>query len=337
MPSNKEHDLADELSKLLLDIMMLRKPPHVPDRFASIDSVITLHANLLSLRDFLDAASHGDLSSQVAFKGYIGGTLKTLQANLKHMTWQTKMIASGDLTQRIEFMGEFSQSFNAMVTQLDRTLKELVGKETELSQVNEELLKEINIRKQTEVALRESEAALRLLATTDSLTGLFNRRHFIELAETEISRALRYSQPLAVMMLDIDFFKRVNDTYGHASGDTVLQQVAKITKGMLRVTDIPARYGGEEFLVLLPGTPATGAAAIAERLRRKLEETTIQSEKGPISITVSIGVSDYLGETNSKPNEKILSEFVRRADQALYASKNAGRNRVTVYKAGEVS
>ena len=243
MPSNKEHDLADELSKLFLDIMMLRKPPLVPDRFASVGSVITLHANLLSLRDFLDAASHGDLSRQIAFKGYIGGTLKTLQANLKHMTWQTKMIASGDLTQRIEFMGEFSQSFNAMVIQLDQTLKELVRKETELSQVNEELLKEINIRKQTEGALRESEAALRLLATTDSLTGLFNRRHFIELAETEISRAHRYSQPLAVMMLDIDFFKRVNDTYGHATGDTVLQLVAKTTRGCSGLPTYPPDTG----------------------------------------------------------------------------------------------
>jgi diguanylate cyclase (GGDEF)-like protein len=317
--------------------MMLGNPPCIPARFASVDSLKTLHANLISLRDFLNAASNGDLSKQVAFKGYIGGALKTLQANLKHMTWQTKMIASGDFTQRIEFMGEFSQSFNAMVTQLDHTLKELVRKETELSRMNEELLKEINIRKETESALRESEKALRLLATTDSLTGLHNRRHFNKLAEAEICRALRYKHPLTVMMFDIDFFKRVNDTYGHTSGDMVLKLVAKTTKEMLRATDIPARYGGEEFIVLLPETTAAGAATVAERLRRRIEDTTTQTEKGPIKITISFGISEYLGETNSKPHEKILSDFIGMADQALYASKNAGRNRVTVYKPDEES
>ena len=114
------------------------------------------------------AASNGDLSNHVPFKGYIAGTLKTLQANLKHITWQTKMIASGDFTQRIEFMGEFSESFNTMVIQLDQTLKELVRKETELSQANQELLKEISIRKQAEAALRESEARNRILVKNTS-------------------------------------------------------------------------------------------------------------------------------------------------------------------------
>jgi diguanylate cyclase (GGDEF)-like protein len=332
MPSEKEHDIVDELSKLLLDILMLGKPPQVPARFASVDSLQTLYANLISLRDFLHASSNGDLSRQVSFKGFIGGALKTLQANLKHITWQTKMVASGDFTQRVEFIGEFSQSFNAMVMQLDQTLKELVSKKTELSEANEDLLKEITVRKQTEAALRESEEALRLLAITDSLTGLYNRRHFNELAEAEISRALRYTRPLSVMMFDIDFFKRVNDTFGHTSGDMVLKMVAKTTKEMIRATDIPARYGGEEFIVLLPETPVAGTATVAERLRKRIEDSTAQGEKCPIAITASFGVSDYLGETNSKPNERILSEFVSKADQALYASKNAGRNRVTVYE-----
>ena len=331
MPSEIEHDIVDELSKLLLDIMMLGKPPQVPARFASIDSLQTLYANLLSLRDFLYAASNGDLSKQVAFKGYIGGALKTFQANLRHMTWQTKMIASGDFTQRVEFMGEFSQSFNAMVIQLDQTLKEVARKDAELSKVNVDLVKEITIRKQTEAALRKSEEAFKILAITDPLTGLYNKRHFNQLAEAEIRRALRYTRPLTVMMFDIDFFKRVNDTYGHTSGDMVLKLVAKTTKEMLRATDIPARYGGEEFVVLLPETPAAVAATVAERLRRRIEDVTTQTEKGPITITASFGVSDYLGETNSKPNERILSEFISKADQALYASKNAGRNKVTVF------
>jgi diguanylate cyclase (GGDEF)-like protein len=115
--------------------------------------------------------------------------------------------------------------------------------------VNDDLLKEIDSHKQTEVALRESEEALRLLATTDPLTGLYNRRRFNELAETEIPRTLRYSRHLSVMMFDIDFFKRINDTFGHASGDMVLKMVAKNTIETVRTTDIPARYGGEEFVL----------------------------------------------------------------------------------------
>ena len=147
----------------LLDIMMLGNPPHVPARFASVDSLQTLYANLISLRDFLFAASNGDLSRQLSFKGYIGGALKTLQANLRHITWQTKMVASGDFTQRVEFMGEFSQSFNAMVIQLDQTLNELVRKDTELSNVNDDLLEEITIRKQAEEALKQTEVFLNTL------------------------------------------------------------------------------------------------------------------------------------------------------------------------------
>jgi len=331
MDAENDHYIVEELSKFLLDMITLASPPQIPARFASVDSLKTLHANLISLRGFLNAASNGDLSRDVSFKGYIGGALKTLQANLRHITWQTKMVASGDFTQRVEFMGEFSQSFNAMVMQLDQILKELVLKETELSKANKELLNEITIRKQTEAALRESEEALKLLAITDSLTGLYNRRHFNKLAEDEISRALRYSRPLSVMMFDIDFFKHVNDSFGHASGDTVLKMVAKTAKEMSRATDILARYGGEEFIVLLPETPVAEAAAAAERLRWRIEHTTVQAEDCPITVTVSFGVSDYLGKTDSRPHERVLLEFVATADRALYASKNAGRNRVTVY------
>ena len=146
MRPKNEHDIVDELSKFLSDTILLAKLPDVPARFAAVDSLQTLHADLLSLRDFLYSASNGDLSKQVVLNGYLGGTLKTLQANLKHMTWQTKMVASGDFTQRIDFMGEFSQAFNTMVMQLDRTLKALVSKETELNKANEDLLKEVAAR-----------------------------------------------------------------------------------------------------------------------------------------------------------------------------------------------
>lgn len=328
----KEHDIVDELSKLILDSMRLAEPPPVPGRYASAESLQVLYADLISLRDFLYAASRGDLSRQIPFGGYIAGALKTLQANLKHMTWQTKMIASGDFSQRIEFMGEFSQSFNSMVIQLDQTLKELVSKEEALRLANDDLLRENNIRRQTEAALRRSEESLKLLAITDPLTGLYNRRQFNELAEAEISKALRYERPLSLIIFDIDFFKHVNDTYGHACGDLVLKMVSKTTRESLRAGDIPARYGGEEFVVLLPETPVAQAAVVAERLRRRIGDATVQGEKCMITITVSFGVSDYVGKPDAKSRDRALSELIATADAALYASKNAGRNMVTVHQ-----
>lgn len=331
MMFEKEYDIVDEISKLLLDMIMLPKLPSIPDCFASVDSLQTLYANLVSLRDFLYAASNGDLSKQIPFKGYIAGTLKTLQANLRHMTWQTKMIASGDFTQRVEFMGEFSQSFNSMVMQLDLTLKELVNKKTELIKANEDLQKEIAIRKKTELALRNSEEALRQQAITDSLTGLYNRMHFNKIIKNEINRASRYLRPLSVIMFDIDFFKRINDSFGHITGDKVIRMVAVVTKEKIRANDTPARYGGEEFIVLLPETTLEEAAIVAERIRGQIETTAIQTEEHTISITASFGVSVYRAKTNENNHEIVISEFIDNADRALYISKNSGRNRVTVF------
>jgi diguanylate cyclase (GGDEF)-like protein len=186
--------------------------------------------------------------------------------------------------------------------------------------------------KKNEVALRNSEEALRLQSITDSPTGLYNRRHFNKLAEDEIGRVFRYSRPLSVIMFDIDFFKRINDAFGNISGDKVLEMVAVVTKEQIRATDVLARYGGEEFIALLPETSVEGAAVVAERMRRKVERTAIRTEERPISITASFGVSDYLARTSEKPRELVLSEFIASADRALYASKNTGRNRVTVFK-----
>lgn len=336
----KEYEIIDKLSKLLLNILRQSTPPPIPSSYASIESLQSLYANLIMLRDFLYAASNGDLSMEVTQKGYTAGTIKALQANLKHLTWQTKMIASGDFSQRVEFMGEFSESFNTMVTQLDRTLKELIRKEKELSQANDELLKEIAIRKKTEIALRESERALSFQAVTDSLTGLYNRRHFYKLAGIEVHKALRYLHPVSVMMFDIDFFKRINDTYGHPAGDAVIKMIAVLSRKELRSSDILARYGGEEFIVMLPETSALNAFILGERLRKVIETKTVEADNREISVTASFGISDYNNEDRKQSlekGEKILSELISNTDRALYISKNAGRNRVTIYNSEEPS
>jgi len=170
------------------------------------------------------------------------------------------------------------------------------------------------------------------LAITDSLTELHNRRHFRNLAQEEIKRANRYGRSLGVLMLDIDHFKRINDTFGHTFGDYVLKTVAEICKSALRNNDIIGRYGGEEFVVLLPETNTQNSFLAAERLRKNLLDTTIYKDDLSINITVSIGVHsvDYSSYHNQKdaPN---LDKLIAAADEAMYKAKQAGRNSVVEF------
>jgi len=173
---------------------------------------------------------------------------------------------------------------------------------------------------------------LQQMAETDPLTGLSNRRHFSEAFRKESARALREAQPLAMLMLDIDFFKRVNDRWGHASGDRVLSALAEVLRNDMRIADLPARLGGEEFAVLLPGASLAEATAMAERLRAAMEATSVEpapdapspeAGDGRIHCTVSIGVAE--AATDGCPT---LDTMLAVADRRLYAAKQAGRNRV---------
>lgn len=163
------------------------------------------------------------------------------------------------------------------------------------------------------------------LATTDELTALHNRRHLFELAERECARARRTGRPLAAMMLDIDRFKQVNDTYGHKVGDEVLRAVARRLEGCLRQEDILGRYGGEEFVVILPETGRATARTIAQRLLAGVRDEKIPTAHGPVSVTMSIGVA----VSEDPPDPMTL---VDEADAALYAAKRAGRNRVMLHQ-----
>jgi diguanylate cyclase (GGDEF)-like protein len=166
-----------------------------------------------------------------------------------------------------------------------------------------------------------SADVLRRLATTDPLTGAFNRRHFMDLMVREQRRADRYGAIYSVLMIDIDHFKRVNDTYGHQVGDLAIQAMANACKKMMRPTDIVARYGGEEFIITLTHTDREGALKVAERLREAVAEIVLPTDQGALSFTISVGVSTY-----AKPSR--LEQIIGAADQALYAAKEGGRNRV---------
>lgn len=164
---------------------------------------------------------------------------------------------------------------------------------------------------------------LQRLAALDPLTGIYNRRFGMGRLHEEFSRAVRATAPLGLMMFDIDYFKKVNDTYGHLAGDRVLVAVAKTARSAVREGDVLMRYGGEEFLIILPAASKENTRTVGERLRRKVEDTVLSEGDQTVRVTISVGVTAY-----PEPDAANEQELVKRADEALYRAKESGRNRV---------
>ena len=251
--------------------------------------LIALIKNVYDLKKLVMELAKGELSFEVHQKGRFAGALKGIQANLRHLTWQTKAIADGDLTQRVEFMGEFSHAFNKMVAGIAEDRRQLV-----------------------------------LLATTDVLTGMPNRRSFIEKAEQLIAQHATTGKPMAVIMIDLDYFKKINDGYGHEAGDEVLKSFAQLCMNTVRDVDVIGRLGGEEFAILLPETTVENARLIAERIRARVQDRAIYYKEHKIKFTASIGLAGGVGGLN-------LDALLRDADDAMYRAKENGRNRVEVF------
>ncbi|MBT0652129.1 diguanylate cyclase [Geomobilimonas luticola] len=172
-------------------------------------------------------------------------------------------------------------------------------------------------------ALKRSNELLTELSNTDPLTGLSNRRYFAETLEREFPRSVRKNESFSLAMGDIDYFKKINDTYGHQEGDMVLTTVATFIRNLIRRYDVAARYGGEEFAVILPDTDAAQAIQFAERLRKGVEALTFSGRLQPLTVTISIGVATF-----PSPQIDSIDKLVRSADEALYRAKKNGRNRV---------
>ena len=252
---------------------------------------------LADLYRFALAISQGELEQPLSARGSLAGSLKTLYAALRHLTWQTQRVAAGDFTQRVDFMGDFSDAFNSMVVALAEARAELAAS---------------NERLQAQAVQLEE------LATTDALTGAYNRRKFNDLTLAEVERVRRYGHPLSLLILDIDHFKRVNDAHGHEAGDEVLVVLAGLVRAGIRATDSLARWGGEEFVVLSPDVSLVGEAELAERLRAS---AAAYDHASVGTVTVSLDVAQHRsGETPD--------ELFARADEALYRAKEGGRDRV---------
>jgi two-component system, cell cycle response regulator len=178
--------------------------------------------------------------------------------------------------------------------------------------------------------LEVSQAALAELATTDSLTKLKNRRLFYTQAEQNLAACRRFGKDMSLLLLDIDHFKKVNDTFGHHAGDEVLVKVAKLLAHMVRGVDTVARFGGEEFAVLMPETNRLGAAVLGERIRAAIEREQINVDGQHIPVTVSIGITTLAAE-----HVESIDQLLNIADQRLYLAKNSGRNRICVSDDGK--
>ncbi|QJB55433.1 diguanylate cyclase [Pseudodesulfovibrio sp. zrk46] len=183
----------------------------------------------------------------------------------------------------------------------------------------------LRLRKQLYLA----QEKLAVLAVTDELTGLSNRRHFFRRFDEEVDRARRYGSTLSLILIDIDHFKKVNDTYGHPVGDMVLKEVARLLNANIRTSDILARYGGEEFAILIPSQTAPEARQAAEKLRNVIEVNDMVMDGPEVRVTISAGVADIEPLRSKGGNMK--DKLIQNADRALYRAKAEGRNRIEVH------
>ena len=222
--------------------------------------------------------------------------------------------------------GDLAKQFNMIRSQLAEANQQLQSKvdmaDSKLQQTNQQLLR------QSEELQRMNEQ-LKYLSITDPLTGLYNRRQFQELMSTEVQLSIRHNDPNSLLIIDIDHFKKINDKYGHASGDQVLRHIASLLVDNVRRSDMVCRVGGEEFVVCLRRAKAEYALLVAEKLRKKIQDTPIKLANEAILITISIGISSIPGISQQITTAQ---ELFDQADKALYFSKQTGRNRITHFQ-----
>lgn len=243
---------------------------------------------------------------------------------IRQLVESTQRVAAGDLETRVNVggrrdeLGLLADSFNRMTGELRQQRDQIVAQNRDLEQKVAARTAELAGLNHE---LGETNQRLQEMAITDALTGLLNRRRFVEMLEREFERSRRQGTPLALVMFDVDHFKAVNDTYGHTFGDRVLMAVADVLRIEARLPDVVARYGGEEFLVLMPDTSPADALAAAERLRRSIAARVVSDGEQGISVTVSAGISTPDPHGSGGPEW-----LLRTADVALYAAKGDGRN-----------
>ncbi len=317
----------EHIRKMLFDA----KPPDMPPEAQDMPELRVVHDYCFELRRILRDFSTGNLSEDICLRGSLAGSLKALQANLLHLTWQIQQVAGGDFTYRVDFMGEFSDAFNSMVVQLDSALSALRRSEDELLRLTEALQQEIELKNQAMSALRQSEASFKYEAEHDALTGVLNRRAFYEYAEAMLNRAQLSGQYCGLAIFDIDSFKPFNDTFGHLNGDLALSHVTSLAKATVRTGDSIGRFGGDEFVLFLSFSEEKAGKSIVERLRKAVAFSPVVTMEGErIALTISLGFICVPPDFQQARDADFLEELIHFADEALYRAKRGGRNKVSM-------
>lgn len=280
------------------------------------------------LQKHLVFLARGEVSTPIQLKGFTGEILKELQANLNGVIRNARQLTVGDFSSNAGNMGEISEALDIMGKALQTALLRLEQQKQDLTALSESLRREIDARIAVEENLRREQLRLQKLASTDPLTGLANRRHFFHLAARELERIRRTGSQACLAMLDIDHFKELNDTLGHAEGDSALTRLAKIITSAIRPYDIAGRYGGDEFIFLFPETSTDASHTILERLRDSVEKARISANGTVHCITVSIGLTELSKDNIVGPNA--LDQAITRADKALYQAKQTSRNHICI-------
>ncbi|MGA7827900.1 MAG: GGDEF domain-containing protein [Geobacteraceae bacterium] len=247
---------------------------------ALAESVTTLVGELKDAQDFIVALSLGRLDVEPPPRNHLIASFKQLHSSLRHLTWQTQQIAAGDLSQRVDFLGEFSVAFNSLIAALQEK--------------------------------RLAEDRLRYVSNHDPLTDLYNRGYFTEELE-RVERGRRF--PVSIMVADLDGLKRVNDTLGHAIGDRLIQHAAQVIRSAVRGDDLVARIGGDEFAIILPGTDVATACEVRDRIRRSEALYNLECRNYVIGISVGIATVERAGSLTDAlrlADERMYEEKSRR-------------------------
>jgi len=291
-----------------------------------IPSEYALSTDIVHISDKISSIYHGENGSDKIqdLKTILGNGYKKSEEDINGLIDLT-----ADKSIEILSLFEIDPANMKPYSQILQEANEELGK---LNLSHEQLLikfKEAKDRAETLACkLKTANKELRKLALRDGLTGLYNRRHFQEQLEIELSRTIRSQKSFSLIMLDLDHFKKVNDSYGHRVGDIVLQKISALFLKNVRINDVVARYGGEEFAIIAPETDLKGAAVLAERIRTSVQNAEMRIDSAIVKITISIGVATYLPA--NKVAEK--SELLDAADSALYESKRNGRNKLSMAK-----
>ncbi len=281
--------------------------------FAGIESLIApffLISVALLLRALVHALRAGSAGDREA-RAIAGGLVVLLISLIVDVLQMLHLISAPEGIPIIGFAGMFLISASALNGRYEREHRELVALRHDLEQRVSERTRE----------LEDANQRLAEVSRTDALTGLPNRRGFLDVVDHELKRSARSGDPCSVVMLDLDHFKEINDRHGHAAGDAVLQAAASRLRGVLRATDVVARWGGEEFIALLPATATEAALAVAEKARRALAASAFEHDGAARTITASFGVAPH---EHGQP----FDVTVAAADRALYRAKESGRDRV---------